>query len=829
MDVSALRSRLVFLLGDDLKNLTLSDLKEGSFRTSRLVFSSLVFSGRTLQEEAERLALINDSRTRKLGLLRNKSDSRDDRKRVEEEYRHSFFEIILKSLLDLQFPPALEPFSDPLSSLKDDLDFRLVAMQFLLDNAVVGAGAMTDVSAMPILNEEDHTQHSKQHISHSSQPSPRGFTFDELCTEPPPRQTSSNSQQRQTQPRTTPQRHQKQQKQYFPPKNVTSSDSSSSFSGDQEHPPPPRSSDFMSDHPIPPSTRERCSQVESSSHNLINEYDVLRQSYEILQHHNEQLSKQLKILQNTVCQRNAMEVKMDLLMRDFSAMVSEIADIATPGVESTSLRPHNTSNPPPSTPPNHTSSRPLGAVLEENAAGRRKRPVSGSHVHVNESQHRESDSTAATVHWKQLQSRIQSVHTRWKSMRREAKRSVLATVSVHANASTQPGDGFSQHKAASFGGNSHLRTPGKESRQGSRGGISTAKSSFGDSRRGTASSRTSGRSFTANKHGHAAFEVPNHETKVDYSSGLAPAACATLHKILGVNVPISFHDNSSEAEFDVRTNALDDVGLDVSRVHQLQRDLVTFSRNAYTFSHLCDETGDKDDSTLEGQKKQLQNRLSKYQSLTQLRQSASSLLLHTACLCPLLPLECASPTLSSSKTGLDALVELVQPTLEAKKLWNPNIQACVDRAKSEQYSLLVSVTHSDMRVTQWQSLAAHMSPMIANFAEKITAVCGSSVDQVQEKSVALLSLAASVAQAEGVRMALSDSNSSLVSPVEALSRGYFGEEMADLVNRLRIDAKDISMLGSMLQNVHKQIMASVAFEMSTLVKCGDAMGELASI
>lgn len=364
MDPSVLRSRLVFLVGDDLKNLTISDLKECNFRTSRLVFSSLVFASRTLHEESERLTLINDSRIRKLGLLRNQSDCREERKRVEEEYRHSFYEIILNALLDLQFPPALEPFSDPLGSLKDDIDFRLSAIQYLLENTVVGAGSMTDMSVLSIQSKE-----SSQSISQSEQNSPRGFSFDDCNTKRPVRRMSSKSKQRNSQSQHDNQR--------------LSNDSISVVHNDDasptsDYPPPPscNNSNLSDIHMRPPSAtgrgnsrrdNDRLHQGQENNQkiiqdNYLSEYEVLQQSYEILQHHNEQLSKQLKGLQAAVCQRNAMEVKMDLLMRDFSSMVNEIADISTMPEQESQAQEQKFS--PPSTPPKQAKSRPLGSVLE---------------------------------------------------------------------------------------------------------------------------------------------------------------------------------------------------------------------------------------------------------------------------------------------------------------------------------------------------------------------------------------------------------------------------------------------------------------------------------
>ena len=373
MDVNVLRSRLVFLLGEELKNLTATDLKECTFRTSRLVFSSIVFAGRTLQEEAERLSIVNDSRVRKLALLRNQTDSREERKRVEEEYRHVFFEVILKALLDLQFPPALEPFSDPLSSLKDDTEFRLAAMQYLLDNAVVGTGSLGDNMSCLSVQNEDSSRHNN-----SIQSSREDFTMAELSAEnhclP---SSSSKTKQRQRPssrdpppPSTFPSSH------YPPPPATTTTTTNSSNHPTVAVGSPRHERDQNQDHNQNQQDSDHCQQRDNgaarvdAAHSLC-EYDTLCQSYEILQHHNEQLSKQLKALQGSVCQRNAMEVKMDLLMRDFSSMISEIADISSsPSGDAFDPPPQGGSshsfNATPSTPPTKQKnvSRPLGAVLE---------------------------------------------------------------------------------------------------------------------------------------------------------------------------------------------------------------------------------------------------------------------------------------------------------------------------------------------------------------------------------------------------------------------------------------------------------------------------------
>jgi hypothetical protein len=326
-------------------------------------------------------------------------------------------------------------------------------------------------------------------------------------------------------------------------------------------------------------------------------------------------------------------------------------------------------------------------IRADTSTTRRKRPVSGSQMHESSSSSISSGSgsgsgsvapgAASTVHWKQLQARIQDVHTRWKGMRREAKRSVLATVSVHASASSSSSSSSSQSHdgfgAGSFSSSSSQlgRTAGTRGGQGggAGGGRSTASSSFGDSaRRDSFTARSTGRSFTPTK--KTAFGGCDKEVNISYNAAApVPSSGASLHKVLGVQLPLTFRDGDGDGDASEESNqeGHSNVSLDVPRVHQLQRDLVTFSRHAYTFSQLC-ELGDDSreggnttaSSSLDGQKQALQGRLARVQALTQLRQSARALLLHSACLAPLLPLACACPALASNKTGLDALVELVR-------------------------------------------------------------------------------------------------------------------------------------------------------------------------
>lgn len=239
-------------------------------------------------------------------------------------------------------------------------------------------------------------------------------------------------------------------------------------------------------------------------------------------------------------------------------------------------------------------------------------------------------------------------------MRREAKRNVFSAVSLHPLTSAQTNE-FSA--AGSFSS-----APVKTTRASSRGGTG---SSFGHSNRPESfTARSCGRTVTPSKKTSSASGTGRETRSLvgDVSGGLAGQglySTTSLRGILGVRVPLSLLEEDDGAS-SLDTGSGTSVALDVPRVHQLQRDLVNFSRQAYSFSQMCDEAeGGCENSSLDDQKNSQSGRVVRAQSLIQLRQSCRTLLLHSACLAPLLPLACASPALSSSQTGLDALLSLV--------------------------------------------------------------------------------------------------------------------------------------------------------------------------
>ena len=235
-------------------------------------------------------------------------------------------------------------------------------------------------------------------------------------------------------------------------------------------------------------------------------------------------------------------------------------------------------------------------------------------------------------------------------MRREAKRSVLASISVHATAAaSRNGSLFDPVPSTGFAPREQ-----EKDRYGHCSTTPFARTRFGKHCSG---SERAGRAFTPEK--HEGIGGRKQSAPIDTIGEMT--AGVRLQKILGVHVPLSFSDPNDEHK-----ECKEDISLDIARVHQLQRDLVEFSRNAYSFSQLYEFSEDFDivnDETLDSQKQRLNNRLVRFEELSHLRQSATALLLHTSSLCPLCPLECASPAVTSSKSGLDIVQEMVRISL----------------------------------------------------------------------------------------------------------------------------------------------------------------------
>lgn len=138
MDIKGLRSRLAYVF-DDLRNLTLADLKDCPWKVQKIVFSNIIFASPNFSKQSDDLSLLNEQRDVELQSLRSGNAPRETRKAAEMEYRRRFLQIVAECCVDAQWPPAVEAFANPQRLLTEDPDARLHAMDYLLTNAILSS------------------------------------------------------------------------------------------------------------------------------------------------------------------------------------------------------------------------------------------------------------------------------------------------------------------------------------------------------------------------------------------------------------------------------------------------------------------------------------------------------------------------------------------------------------------------------------------------------------------------------------------------------------------------------------------------------------------
>lgn len=118
---------------------------------------------------------------------------------MEEEHRHRFFQVILAALTELQFPPTLEAFSNPLQPLCDEIPFKHEAMKYLLE-------CTTDqTSRRRRFSDRSHGSAASISQPSSAAPSPRlgaPDVPDPSYPSPSPREFPAPQSQRSARPRT---------------------------------------------------------------------------------------------------------------------------------------------------------------------------------------------------------------------------------------------------------------------------------------------------------------------------------------------------------------------------------------------------------------------------------------------------------------------------------------------------------------------------------------------------------------------------------------------------------------------------------------------------
>jgi hypothetical protein len=99
-----------------------------------------------------------EERDSTLAERRNASASREMKLEQDAEFKTNFLRIVIDCLKDLQWPPALEAFNDPLESLVNDKDTIHSAIAYMIRNAL----------------PQDITRHTRASASNDHTRSPKG-------------------------------------------------------------------------------------------------------------------------------------------------------------------------------------------------------------------------------------------------------------------------------------------------------------------------------------------------------------------------------------------------------------------------------------------------------------------------------------------------------------------------------------------------------------------------------------------------------------------------------------------------------------------------------
>ena len=179
-------------------------------------------------------------------------------------------------------------------------------------------------------------------------------------------------------------------------------------------------------------------------------------------------------------------------------------------------------------------------------------------------------------------------------------------------------------------------------------------------------------------------------------------------------------------------------GLNLQRIHILQRDLISFSETAFSFfsDHENLETDNNYENT-KNKNKMITNKkifspdpfptnskeAEKQILFFELYHQSQDLLLHLSCLAPLSPMILTGPY-ASSCTGLELIQNEInilyphQPTGSGQRAQAAvRLQGIIDRIKSEQINLIRSLQCSNSMLHQWSSAAARTIPLFSTFGK----------------------------------------------------------------------------------------------------------------
>ena len=271
------------------------------------------------------------------------------------------------------------------------------------------------------------------------------------------------------------------------------------------------------------------------------------------------------------------------------------------------------------------------------------------------------------------------------------------------------------------------------------------------------------------------------------------------HKIFGLQPAIDVKRDET------MTNSNEDTGtygLDLNRIHQLQRDLLQFSSQVETHIGLDDLEVNENNVFDFPESLQESSKIEKTQNM---RVKGFQLIMHLAALAPLASLTSVDHK-SSSLFGLEQLLIELQKE-DSKERLPLKIQRLLDRARMEHLALAKCYQKSLSLLDEW-SVAAK------NFSEKLTHDTNphdysKMIQYTESVGKNVHTLIGAFDEAENVRIAPSEGGRS-VPPMDMLSRGYLGEEMANLVNTIRATVENLRDLSDYTRDIQESLKSKVS-------------------
>ena len=734
-DLQHLRTQLQHTC-EELRILSAADLLEGRWKIKKLIFSELIGNCPSLRDQnTDLLNLLdqegNNNRQNFLANASKKVGRKSAHKELvteeEIEFRTCFLRIVLAALTKLRWPPALEPFGDPIGSLFNDNAVVLDAYKYFLN---VGFSTSAKLAPPKLSSATPHTERLENKI--------------EVV---PTMQNKSSS--------------------------IKSNSLLSELDSLME--------DNSSSHSKPtPLTQRSDMNISDNSYCPPSSQQVTVQAFEKLQYHNELLSNQLSSLLEQLSKRDQAEAQLTAIITDLKTAVDEIVSIGNPSstniVMDNSKRSTSSASSSSDTydksaavakEKRRSSIQPLAAfiaadkdqhidstsgmvtederksylkeILREESSGdvalaakvplppekSMKAPAAKPPIQPSFSRPHDGDSPSSLGMWYRLQKRLNVIQSQWMEAKKEAKMFVS-----RANAKN------------------HFSSP-----------------PHGDPRKSVAGSGHSTRRGAASYSPyHIASSPTKDQDKEDAFSILSKPVDQLTKQMLGLHAAASIPSSCEESGIDPN------IGLDLPRIHLLQRDLINLSNALFDCSKefklerfpCSQEEGDRAAAT------------------SALQSRCCELLLHLACMAPVAALSLPDDSpLNASVTAVTALEKAINAS-NGNKAMPLQLQRLLDRAKAEQVSLVRCILSKDRLIEQWCAGAKVSAAQIQSLNHSYKKIIDAASREINACKQAFEALCSALKDAEAARVPNDSgkaSTSSMVSPFDSLSRGSAGNTM----------------------------------------------------